>query len=338
MQTHIIESRESASDATVQSPTYAPAVQALVHAIRYEAEGVISIELRPLVDSSFPPFDAGAHIDLHLPNGLVRSYSLVNPPSEERRYVIGVLLDRTSRGGSRYIHEQLRVGLTLKISRPRNNFKLHEDAGHSVLVAGGIGITPILCMVRRLLEIGRLPDLLYCARSRREAAFIGEIEELGVPVSWHFDNEKGGPPDLKRYLATRPHDAHFYACGPSQMLDAFTRTSEELGHPNVHIERFAGGAAPASPQALFTYEVELRRSGRVIQVSQEKSLLDTLLNAGIHVEHSCTAGICGACETRVLEGEPDHRDSVLSPSEHAAGKSMMVCVSGCKSERLVLDL
>ena len=315
-------------------------LNAIVKTIRLEADDVISIELLPAPGTVFPAFDAGSHIDLHLPNGMVRNYSLLNPVDDAGRYVIGVLRDRASRGGSRCVHEQLRVGMTIPIAAPRNNFHLHEDAAHSVLVAGGIGITPILCMVQRLRSFGASMELLYFARSRRSAAFVDRIEALGINVTWHFDNEHGAPPDLPALLARR-HGApgtHYYACGPSVMLDAFERACAELGYANAHIERFAAVAVEASTDARASYTAELRRSGRTFTITPAKSLLATLLDAGMDVDHSCLEGVCGTCETRVLEGTPDHRDSVLSSAERASNTVMMVCVSGCKSERLVLDL
>lgn len=315
-------------------------LQALVHTLRFEAQDIISIELRPVDGGEFPAFKAGSHIDLHLPNGLVRSYSLSNDSSERHRYVVGVLRDRASRGGSCYVHETLRVGLLIPISEPRNHFALEEGAVHSVLVAGGIGITPMLCMARRLVSLGRSFEMLYFARERKSSAFLAELQDLGMPLHLHFDAEAGGPPDLRDLLAHHTPDAglHHYACGPTPMLDAFEKFCSELGHTNAHIERFTPVEVKASTDALANYMVELKRSSRFIEISSEKSLLDTLLEAGVDVEHSCCEGVCGSCETRVLEGVPDHRDSVLSPKEKASNKVMMVCVSGCKSERLVLDI
>ncbi len=315
-------------------------LSALVKTIRHEADDVISIELLPAAGAVFPRFEAGSHIDLHLPNGMVRNYSLLNSVDDVGRYVVGVLRDRASRGGSRCVHEQLRVGMTIPIAAPRNNFKLHEDAGHSVLVAGGIGITPILCMLKRLASLGRSMELLYFARSRQSAAFIDQIEALGVPVHWHFDAERGVPPDLRALLAERPArtGTHYYACGPAVMLDAFERACTELGYVNAHIERFAAVAVEASTEARTSYMAVLSKSGRTFTITPAKSLLATLIEGGIDVDHSCEEGVCGTCEARVLEGVPDHRDSVLSNAERASNKVMMVCVSGCKSERLVLDL
>jgi ferredoxin-NADP reductase len=318
-------------------------LNALVHTMRHEAEGVISIELRQAPGTEpFPSFEPGAHIDLHLPNGLVRSYSLLNSVTDSRRYVVGVLNDRNSRGGSRYVHQQLRVGTTLPISAPRNNFVLHESAPRSVLLAGGIGVTPLLCMLKRLATLNRPADFIYCARSRKEAAFTEEIDALAgtdIRVSWHFDDERGGPPDLRELLAGHSPDTHLYSCGPGPMLDAFERACEELGYANTHIERFA--AVPANlevPSGMQTYSVELRRSGKTLEVPAGMSLLDALLNAGVPHDYSCREGVCGSCETKVLAGEVDHRDSILTKAERTANKTMMVCVSGCKRGPLVLDL
>jgi len=313
-------------------------ISARVHTLRHEAEGIISVELRPWGDTVFTPFEAGSHIDLHLPNGLVRSYSLLNAPSDQGRYVVGILRDRASRGGSRYVHEQLRVGTQLQISQPRNNFALDTRASHSVLVAGGIGITPIYCMFRQLLALGRSAELVYCARSRAEAALVDEISGLGAKVLYHFNDEKGGLPDLASYLAGRPGDTHFYCCGPTPMLDAFEQTCERLGYPHAHIERFTAAEVAASEDAQDSYSVELSKSGKTVSVEPGLNLLDVLLEAGCGIEYSCREGVCGSCETRVLEGDVDHRDGVLTKAERAANKSMMVCVSGCKSRRLVLDL
>ena len=317
-------------------------LNAFVHTLKFEAQDILSLELRPMAGNEFPAFEAGSHIDLHLPNGIVRSYSLLNDCRERHRYVVAVLKDKASRGGSRAVHEQLRIAMPLQISEPRNNFKLVETAAHSVLVAGGIGITPILSMVQRLHQLGCPFEVVYCARSRLSAAYVAEIEALATQVHWHFDDEQGGPPDLQALLATRPgvgaNNTHYYACGPAVMLDAFERSCASLGYTHAHIERFqAVEVAPAS-DAQQTYTVELKRSGQVLTVMPGQSLLATLQAANIDCNTSCEEGICGSCETRVLEGTPDHCDSVLSPQEQASHKMMMVCVSGCKSSHLVLDL
>ncbi|OUL97815.1 hypothetical protein CA603_00535 [Paraburkholderia hospita] len=320
----------------VRNKPEATQLRATVHVIRYEAQRVVSVELRPQPGSKFPDFDAGSHIDVYLPNGMVRSYSLCNSTDDKNLYVIGVLNVEAGRGGSRYIHEQLRVGAKIEISKPRNNFPLHEGAVHTVLIAGGVGITPILSMARRLRALGQSVELLYCARSRVEAAFVQDIEALGIAVKWHFNDEHGERVDLVQFLATRRRDAHFYACGPTQMLDDFERHCGELGLAHAHVERFAARYAPA--ETTKPYRVELGRSGRMLDVTPGKTLLQTLLDAGIDVPHGCKQGVCGACKTRVLSGEPDHRDTVLNASEREGNAVMTVCVSGCKGELLALDL
>lgn len=315
-------------------------LQAWVHTLRHEAQDTLGIELRPVEGTEFPAFEAGAHIDLQLPNGMVRSYSLCNDSRERHRYVIAVLKDRASRGGSQCVHEQLRVGMKLTIAAPRNHFPLVEAAAHSVLLAGGIGITPILCMARRLKTLGRSFEMLCFARSRLHMAFIPEIEALDTLVHWHFDDEQGGPPDLAALLAGRTQSAstHFYACGPAVMLDEFEKVCAELGHSQAHIERFAAVAVQASDDARQSYSLELRRSGKTFEVRPDTTLHEVLKACKANVPFSCEEGVCGSCETKVIEGDIDHRDSVLTAAERASNKVMMVCVSGCKSEKLVLDL
>ena len=273
---------------------------------------------------------------------MVRSYSLMNPLTDKQRYVVGVLKDRHSRGGSKYVHEKIRVGDVLDISVPRNNFPLEESAQHSVLVAGGIGITPMLCMLNRLASLGRSAELLYCARSRRDAAFLQVLESMEsgqLKVRYHFDDEAGASPDLLTLLAAYPANTHFYGCGPGLMLDAFQKACDNLGYTHVHLERFAAvepvGTPPFNANGCT---VELSRSQRIIQVPAGSTILDAMMDAGIIPSYSCKEGICGACETKVLAGEVDHRDSILTQQERAANKSMMICVSGCRSNLLVLDL
>lgn len=317
-------------------------LQALVHAMRFEADGVISIEFRPVnTESQFPSFNAGAHIDLHLPNGLVRSYSLCNPCSDRERYVVGVLNDRKSRGGSRYVHQQLRVGQVIDISTPRNNFELHENAERSVLVAGGIGITPIFCMLQQLVALDRPVELLYCARNRREAAFVDAIAPLSdrVELTWHFDDEEKAPPALTELLSGRGADSHYYCCGPAPMLEAFEKACEQLGYPHAHIERF-GPATLAPPSMAGGFEVLCRKSGKTVEVPPGKSILDALIDAGLSPDHSCKEGVCGACETAVLDfdGQLAHQDGILTQAERMAGRTMMICVSRCTGAALTLDI
>ncbi|MGS0891251.1 PDR/VanB family oxidoreductase [Burkholderia stagnalis] len=319
--------------------THSPVWQARVRTLRHEADGVLSIELVPADGGRFPAFAPGAHVDLHLPNGVIRSYSLLNSADETDRYVLGVLFDPKSRGGSRFVHERLRCGAVLTIGSPRNHFPLDERADDSVLIAGGIGVTPILSMYRRLRGLGKAARVVYCARSRRQAAFLDAFDVLGGDVTLWFDDEHDGRPfDLERFLAEQPKEIHAYCCGPLPMLAAYEAACAAAGIAHVHLERFA--AEPAAENAAGPgYVVHLKRSDRTLTVPPGKRLLETLLAAGVACEYSCGEGICGACEVSVLEGTPEHRDCVLGESERAAGKSMMICVSGSKDgARLVIDL
>lgn len=319
-------------------------LKAQVTGVRLEATDIISIELQPAAGSpAFQQAEAGAHIDLHLGSGVVRSYSLINP-GESGRYVIAVKKDRNSRGGSRYVHEQLRVGQVIDIGNPRNHFGLCEHAPHTVLLAGGIGVTPIYAMLQRLRQLGMSAHVIYCTRSRAEAAFVQQIEKLvldspgRLTAHFHFSDEQVSHSSLAlpAVLAGQREDAHFYCCGPASMLDDFEDACTKLGRKHVHLERF--GAAPKPEQSPGTgYSAHCKRSGITVRVQPGASLLEAMLQAGVNVDYSCREGVCGACETRVLLGEIDHRDHILGDEERTAGQSMMVCVSGCKSETLVLD-
>jgi ferredoxin-NADP reductase len=311
-----------------------------LHAVRLEAEGVHSLELRPLPGQPLPPFTAGAHIDLHLPNGLVRSYSLSNPPAETQRYVLGVHRSSTSRGGSAFVHAQLHVGQTLRVGIPRNNFPLFEAAPHTVLIAGGIGITPLRSMIGQLEALARSWELFYGCRDRACAAWHEELLALDAlapgRVHFNFDGEHGEERlDLHRIVADARGDAHLYCCGPRPMLEAFEAATTGLPRERVHVEHFSAREAPASEGG---FRVELARSGRTLCVAPGQTILDTLLAEGVDTPYACMEGVCGSCETRVLAGTPDHRDLVLSSEEKRANDRMMICCSGAMTATLVLDL
>lgn len=317
-----------------------PVATALVRAMRLEAEAVVSLELEPVGGAATVPYSPGAHIDLQLGNGLVRSYSLIQPYAPAEPYRLAVLRDPAGRGGSRWVHDSLRVGDELPISEPRNNFPLDDTAGTVVLVAGGIGVTPILCMARAVVAAGARPHVLYGARSRRQAAFVTELEALdgcSIELVTHFDDETGGPPDLPAYLADRPDDASFHCCGPPAMLDAFVDACAALGHERVAVERFAAVDPGPADDAVTSFEVHLARTGATVPVVAGQSILDALLAAGFDRAHSCKEGVCGTCEVGVVEGAIDHRDSVLTAEERREGDTMMICVSGSRASRLVLD-
>jgi ferredoxin-NADP reductase len=304
-------------------------------AIRYEAHETHSFEFTPLDGRTLPPVEPGAHIDIHLPNGMMRQYSLVTAEGARKSYVVGIKKDRASRGGSKYIHEQLHVGEIVKIGGPRNNFPLDETASHSVLIAGGIGITPIWCMAQRLIARGAPWTMYYSCRERSEAAFLGDIESR-PEVKLHFDAESGGTfLDLKEIVAKAPEGSHFYCCGPTPMLKAYEEATANVAEGHMHVEYFTAAEEAATEGG---YTVVLQRSGKEFAIPEGKTILQVLREAGMDVTYSCEEGVCGACETAVISGSPDHRDNILTDREREESKTMMICCSGSKSARLVLDM
>lgn len=314
-----------------------PRLRVRLCTIRYAAESVNLYELVAEDGGELPAFTPGAHVDLHLPGAGIRQYSIASSPLERSGYWIGVKREAAGRGGSAWLFDRARVGDSLEISAPRNYFPLHGDESPAWLIAGGIGITPIRCMVEALAAEGRDWRLLYSVRHRAQAAFADElIERHGERVRLHVDEAAGGRPvDLALWISTAPGNAHIYCCGPAPMLDAFEVACAGRDPFRVHLERFAP-MAEASTEGGFT--VELARSGRVLTIPAGKTIAEVLIDNGIEVSVSCAQGICGTCETRVLAGVPDHRDSLLSADEKAANDVMMICCSGCRSGPLVLDL
>lgn len=316
-------------------------LQVRLRATTYEASNILGFELVPLDPAtSLPAFTAGAHIDLHLPGGLRRSYSLLNDPQETHRYCIGVNLDAQSRGGSRHMHEQIRTGTVLTIGTPRNLFAMDESAPFNVFIAGGIGITPLLSMIARSQALGTPWRLHYAARTRSHAGFLPMLAsyqgQSEADVRLNFDQEPGGQMlDLNAVIADMPAGAHVYACGPAPLLAAYEQATACLPNGRVHREYFAAKELAATDGS---YTVTLARSQRTLQISSGQTLLAGLLAIGVEPPFSCQQGICGTCEVKVLEGTPDHRDMVLTDAEKAANDRMMVCCSGAKGERLVLDL
>ncbi|MGC1779404.1 MAG: PDR/VanB family oxidoreductase [Xanthobacteraceae bacterium] len=286
-----------------------------------------------------PPYQPGAHIDLHLPNGLLRQFSLVAPNGDPESYIVAVKKDAASRGGSRYIIDEMKVGDAIKISAPRNNFPLVENAEHVVLIAGGIGITPIWCMAQQLMARKRPWTLHYACQSRPDMAFLETLKTLDPQsVHLHFDDEADGKfLDLAAAIAAAPANAHFYCCGPNPMLKAFEAAAASRPRGNVHVEYFTA-KEEAKADELGGFWVELTRSGEEYYIPPGKKVLEVLFDSGVDVDYSCELGICGACETRVISGEPVHHDAVLSEEEQATNEKVMICCCGCKSERLVLDM
>jgi ferredoxin-NADP reductase len=270
-----------------------------------------------------------------LPGDLVRHYSLAVSDEHPQSYVIAVKRDAASRGGSLHLHDEARIGDRFKVLPPRNNFPLNEQARHSIFFAGGIGITPIWSMAQRMAKLGRAFELHYACRSRNDAAFLDELTKLG-DVRLHVDEECGGKPiDLVAAVAAAPAHAHLYCCGPLPMLAAFEEATAAWPAEQRHVEYFTAKHDVARDGE---FSVVLARSGLTLQVKPGETILEVVRRAGIAAPSSCELGICGSCETAVLQGVPDHRDSLLSESERAAGDMMMICCSGSKTPELVLDI
>jgi ferredoxin-NADP reductase len=312
-----------------------------VVAIERIAENVVRLEMEPRRGMTLPTFEAGAHIDLQLPNGLVRQYSLVNE-GESHRYIVAVSRDTNSRGGSAFIHDVLRNGDVVVVGNPKNNFKLDESASPAVLISGGIGITPLWPMIRQLERRERQWTLYYCARTERHAAFFHDIQRFAMSSRYGtlnciFDGEPGQKPlDFQDVIARHSKESNFYCCGPQGMLRAFEGACQALSPSQIHVEYFSAGAVDTSTDRAF--EIELAHSGQRYDVPAGKSILDVLIEGGANVMYSCKEGTCGTCETAVLEGEPLHRDVVLNEAERVKNQSMMICVSRCKGKKLKLDL
>lgn len=305
-----------------------------------EAPDIASFELVDPDGEHLPPFSAGAHIDVHLGDGLVRQYSLCNDPAETHRYLIAVLRDPNSRGGSVAMHA-LEAGQTIRISDPKNHFPLAHDAKHSLLLAGGIGITPILCMAERLANIGASFDLHYCTRSAERTAFAERIRGCAFAARAQFHHDDG--PDAQKLplaglVASPQAGVHLYVCGPTGFMDWVLGTARAAGWPEERLHREYFAAAPIDTSHDGSFEVQIASTGAVIRVAAEQSVVAALAAHGIDVPVSCEQGVCGTCLTRVLEGTPEHRDMFLTPEEQAKGDQFTPCCSRAKSARLVLDL
>jgi vanillate O-demethylase ferredoxin subunit len=312
-----------------------------VHRKHVEALDICTFELVSVDDTPLPSFSAGSHIDVALPNGISRQYSLCNDPSERHRYLIGVLKDPSTRGGSKAMHELVHEGDTLKISLPKNHFTLARRAQRSLLLAGGIGITPILCMAERLAIAGEDFELHYCTRSRERMAFHDRIRQstFASQAFFHFDSgDEAQKLDLDALLGTPPAGTHLYVCGPKGFMDAVLVTARAKGWPEdqLHYEFFSGQSVKSDADGSF--QVKLASSGKLILVPKDKTVVQALIEADVEVQTSCEQGVCGTCLTRVLEGEPDHRDMYLTPEEQAMNDRFLPCCSRAKSPLLVLDL
>jgi ferredoxin-NADP reductase len=302
------------------------------------AEEVVTLLLRRADGGELPPWTPGAHIDLVLTPSLTRQYSLCGSPADSDTWRIGVLRDPHSRGGSRHVHDRLETGSRVRARGPRNHFPL-VDAPRYLFIAGGIGITPLLPMIKRAVEAGAEWRLLYGGRRRASMAFLDELAVHGDRVEVCPEDERGLL-DLASALGEPRDDTLVYCCGPEPLLAAVEARCASWPAGSLRVERFAAKpqATEAAAGAEQAFELALQRSGITITVPPDRSILDMCEEAGVSLLASCREGICGTCETSVLEGVPDHRDSVLSEEERASGELMMLCVSRCLSQRLVLDL
>jgi ferredoxin-NADP reductase len=308
---------------------------ARVTAIRPVAVDILCYELAPADRRPLAPFTPGAHIDVHAPNGQVRQYSLCSDPGQAARYAIAVKREASGRGGSLSMHGNVEVGSALGIVGPRNFFPLADGASNSVFIAGGIGITPIYAMIQSLAAEGRPWELHYCARSAAHAAFHKELGALphGRVVPWFSETPAL---DARTLLREAPQGTHLYCCGPGALMKAVESAAAHWPEGRVHFEYFA---APVTAwPANQPFEVVLQRSALTLQVPADRTIVQVVREHGIDVQTACEEGVCGTCETRIVAGEAEHRDVLLSPAEKAASCTMMICVSRAKSPKLTLDL
>jgi len=312
-----------------------------IDAIRREAIDIVSFELADAQDQSLPRFTPGSHIDVHVGPGLLRQYSLCNGPERSGRYLIAVKKELDSRGGSRAMHEQMKVGELLTISAPRNHFSMNSMASHHLLLAAGIGVTPILCMASHLAAQGASFQLQYFTRSIEHTAFRADLSgpQFNGKVSFHHGM---GPNELRDHLQSllriAPSGAHLYLCGPRPFMQmAGAIAALQWPSQAVHREYFSAG--PASHAGSETaFQVKLARSGAILTVSPGQSIVQVLAQHGVGIDTSCSKGVCGTCLTGVLEGVPDHRDVFLGQDQKLRCDRMLPCVSRSKSEILVLDI
>jgi ferredoxin-NADP reductase len=303
---------------------------------RVGAEGVVVLDLRDPAGAELPEWSPGAHVDLELPGGLTRQYSLCGDPADRTTWRIGVLREPEGRGGSEFVHDKLHEGELIDVRGPRNHFELISSPRY-LFVAGGIGITPILAMITAAERAGADWELHYGGRSRRSMAFLESLEEVtGNKVTLHPQDEVGLI-DLERILGTPRPDTLVYCCGPEPLLNAVEQRCAAWPTGALHVERFAPKDVGA-PVLTGSFEVELATTGLTLTVPPERSILDVVEEAGVSVLSSCQEGTCGTCETPVLAGQVDHRDSLLTPEEQAANDTMFICVSRAACPRLVLDL
>jgi ferredoxin-NADP reductase len=320
------------------SPDSARELVLRVQGVSWAAEGVVLLELVDPSGADLPPWEPGGHLELELPSGTIRQYSLCGPAGSSTSYVVAVLRVADGRGGSIEVHDTGLVGRELAVRGPRNRFPLVDSRSY-LLLAGGIGVTPIVAMARELTRLGKPFRLIYGARTTGTMAFRDELQSLGPHVTLVAE-DRAGRPDFAAALDASSPGTAVYCCGPEPMIALVQQLCEErVGVLSFHFERFAGsGTVEALRVGDGSFELELRRSGTLLVVPPDRTALDMVREVVPSHPYSCTEGECGSCEVRVLEGEVDHRDEVLSDEERAENSSMMICVSRALSPRLVIDL
>ncbi|WP_258133889.1 PDR/VanB family oxidoreductase [Microbacterium sp. MYb45] len=317
----------------VNSPEASLALR--VRAMRWEARDVLSLELDDPTGAPLPAWEPGAHIDLRFANGVERQYSLCSDPADRTAWRVAILAESPSRGGSRYVHQSLRVGELVTVSAPINHFAL-TPATEYVFVAGGIGITPILPMLSEAVRRGIPWRLAYLGSTEERMAFL-RYPQLAGGETLLVRGDADERLDLAAWIGVPSAGTAVYACGPERMLDALEQLSLDWPHGALHLERFQPKTFGES-QGADTFEVVATRSDLVVTVDRGCSILEMLESAGIGVPSSCLEGVCGTCETTVIDGTPEHRDSILTPDERESNETMMICVSRSLGERLVLDI
>lgn len=316
-------------------------LEVVVKSLTHEAEGVIAIELISANGDPLPPFSPGSHIDVHLPGGLCRQYSLTNNSAESDRYCLGIGLAPDSRGGSKHIHQKIGVGDRLRVGSPRQLFGMDDAATEHVFIAGGIGITPILSMIQWCESMRRPWKLLYCVRSRARAAYLWQLSEYRSRVLLHIDEDSDKRPNIHDFITSASLGSHVYCCGPSPLMQLVETCAKDAGLHNdqMHFERFS--VPVAAEDKISTdraFDVVLSRQGIRLNVLVGRSILETLEDHGIDMPHSCREGLCRSCEVHLLEGDVDHRDYVLNDQERLSNGSILICVSRAKGHELVLDV
>lgn len=316
-------------------------LQVRIAAKTSEAQDIAGFELVDCSGEDLPEFTAGSHVDVFMPNGLVRQYSLRNDPRERHRYRLGVLRDRQGAGGSIFMHDMLKSGDVIEVSHPRNAFPLNEQSPSSLLLAGGIGITPILSMAHRLSALGRDFALHYCARNADRMAFRAELDAAAFNRQVHFhldDGPAGQKLNIAELLQSSPKGTHLYVCGPRGFMDAVIGESERSWPKETIHREYFGKIADVGSSDDRPFAVQIASTGEVFAIAAGESVVSVLGANGIEIPVSCEQGICGTCVTRVLAGFPDHRDLYLTDAEHAANDQMTPCCSRALSEIVVLDL